>query len=280
MSNNKLPRSKNALQSGAYSRDTVLPWESATDYQKHRASIRADLRPEGKIVSGMVDDYAENRWIRRRTRRMTAVATWRHPFGKALQKSGARSWQDVLDIASKQTASIGRPLESVDQSLGQIAQSIKDLAEKVEEEDETDLREDLQKIVDGCNHSFRRLERIKDGVDQVNEFFREYSPKRLHKRILLENALDAQSDKLLARIEIEGERRRIRQKTAGNSPIKELNGADEALVSTVAGDQPQSKETAGSVDLAELDRDDDWDESSAGDVDILEQFARGGGADD
>ena len=110
---NKIHPSKNALRTGAYSRDTLLPWENAADYEKHRADILVDLQPEGKIQIGIASDYAENCWIREETRHMTAVATRRHPFGEALEKSCARSWQDVLEIVRKRGNEDRKLLQSI-----------------------------------------------------------------------------------------------------------------------------------------------------------------------
>ena len=124
---NKIHPSKNALRTGAYSRDTLLPWENAADYEKHRADILVDLQPEGKIQIGIASDYAENRWIRERTRHMTAVATRRHPFGEALEKSGARSWQDVLEIVRKRGNEDRKLLQSIAERMRQFTQTVQDM---------------------------------------------------------------------------------------------------------------------------------------------------------
>ena len=80
-----------------------------------------------KFTIGIASDYAENRWIRERTRHMTAVATRRHPFGEALEKSGARSWQDVLEIVRKRGNEDRKLLQSIAERMRQFTQTVQDM---------------------------------------------------------------------------------------------------------------------------------------------------------
>ena len=99
---------------------------------------------------------------------------------------------------------------------------------------------------------YRRADSIKSALDEEANFFREYSPKQLEKRVKLENALDTQFDKLMARLTILREARILRDKlrgsqdAAGNSAVKGSHDDVDAA----------SKSPRGEFDLAELDRED------------------------
>jgi hypothetical protein len=115
--------------------------------------------------------------------------------------------------------------------------------------------EKLEKLIDDLSEHWQRLGHIENSTDQVEKFFSEYSPERLHKRVLLENALDAQGDKLLNRYSIEQERRALRKKTevsptAQSQSVKETAASMEKIVDCLSG------EAGGEFDLTELDRED------------------------
>ena len=109
---------------------------------------------------------------------------------------------------------------------------------------------------------------FEDTSDQVKEFFQEYSPKRLHQRILLENALDAQYAKMRASFLIEQERCKNQQ--TANSPVEQLHDNVGEAVSTVPLAEPSSDDGSERLDLAELDRDDSDDESGPGPIDAFD----------
>jgi hypothetical protein len=110
--------------------------------------------------------------------------------------------------------------------------------------------------------ALNELEKIENALDEESDFFREYSPKQLDKRIKLENALDAQFDKLTARLINLREARILRDKSGRSAP-----GVDEASKSLGL----PSRQGGQEFDLAELDRDDvDKDADDA--VDPLVEF--------
>jgi hypothetical protein len=243
---------KNALKTGAYSRDTLLPWESAAEFETHRADIFDDLQPTGKIQHSIASDIADNRWLRERQRRTTAIATLRHSFGRELEESGVSSWKEVLSFLSEREIEHRKLLRSMDESMEKIAATVEDYIKASEASDE--LEKYVRKILKGFEENGALLDLIATAVDDERDFFLEYSPKRLEQRIHLENALDAQYDKLRARFVIEKEARIVRDKmrkseeTADSSPSEQTvpkrdkRNVDEPVVSKVAADEPASED--------------------------------------
>ena len=148
--------------------------------------------------------------------------------------------------------------------LKSIAVSVREISETVrqgfsEEFDGPDTEKVVQRIAEACSE--RRNALLEDAIDEVQEFFAEYSPKRLHKRILVENALDSQYDKLSARLVIEQEaalrkeKMSPRQPIADNPSVEETHrNVDRTTISTVAA--IEFADASEGLDLAELDRDD------------------------
>ena len=98
-------------------------------------------------------------------------------------------------------------------------------------------------------------------INRSNDFFLEYSPKHLHRRLLLENALDAQAQKIRARYIIEQEAR------AASEKLRERQTAAGGMQGEqwTAWTSPRRKSSvfsrrSGGIDLAELDHDDSQDE--------------------
>ena len=131
--------SKNAIKTGAYSRDTLLPWESAEDYEKLRDDTFPDLQPQGNLEIEIASNIVENRWLGRRLQRMTAISTYRHAFGQTLVETGVGSWSDALKAVRKLHADHHRTLERIATSTQKVAQhaanwttsELEELAEKV-----------------------------------------------------------------------------------------------------------------------------------------------------
>ena len=183
---------------------------------------------------------------------MSAISTRRHPIGEMLEKSGPRSWQDALSIVRKHERENRDVLVRIAESMNKISNTIEHLAGKFDASEE--LEKHMQKIVEGLSENWERLARIEDTGDQVKEFFQEYSPKEMHKVILLENALDAQYVKMRSNFLIEQERRKNQQ--TAKSPVEQLPDHVGEAVSTVPMDEPSSDDKSERLDLAELDRDD------------------------
>ena len=64
----------NALRHGVLSRYTVLPWESADEYQILVAALVAEHRPQGPTEEHLVEELAGVLWRKRRLRLAEAAA--------------------------------------------------------------------------------------------------------------------------------------------------------------------------------------------------------------
>jgi hypothetical protein len=64
----------NALRHGVLSRYTVLPWESADEYQALLASLAAEHRPQGPTEEHLVEELAGVLWRKRRLHLAEAAA--------------------------------------------------------------------------------------------------------------------------------------------------------------------------------------------------------------
>jgi hypothetical protein len=236
----------NALRTGAYSREILLPWENAAEYEKHCAEVFEDVQPEGKIQIGIATDLAENRWLRERQRRTTAIGTRRHRYSDVL--NGARSWQDVLSIVSKRPIENGKTLQSIAGSMEQVGVLIKRFAQEFDTNNQTD--KDLRKILKVCVEICGHLDRIEAAGDAEKAFFSEYAPKLLERRIGLENALDAQYDKISARLVIAKEATRMREEA-------QQQNVERAAVAKVVADESETDDDLilGGFDPDDLDHD-------------------------
>ena len=129
---------------------------------------------------------------------------------------------------------------------------------KEESESSGELEKYARRIANGCFKTYKVLARIETALDEEREFFLEYSPAHLEQRIRIENSLDAQFDKLCARLVIAREARMMREKlAAGSSPIVQSH---EKVVTKRAANEPRSEHEG--LDLAELDREDDGTDES------------------
>lgn len=198
----------NALKTGAYASEIILPWESAVEFEKIRREIFTDRRPQGRIERGIVDDHVENRWLRQRLRQITAIEAHRHPVGKVLERSGATSWKHASKILQERSVAREKSIQSVATPMLKVAQ----IAKKLEPEMSEDCEELLRQVLDVCSKSFEELDRIRTERDVDQDFFDAYAPKNLKRLVQLENALDAQFDKLCARLLREQEARIVRDK--------------------------------------------------------------------
>jgi hypothetical protein len=252
----KIVRPLNALKSGAYARgDTILPWESAAEFETLRAEIFDDLQPQRKLERDTASNIVENRWQRERLRRTTAIATHRHAFGRKLEESGAESWPDALEVVRRRDVERHDALQRIAQSACKTAEAATNWTSEVSDAVEELARE----VVTACEATVQDLAQLEVALDEEREFFREYSPKQLDRRVRLENSLDAQLDKLLGRFVALQEARILRdklrqpEKTAGLA--QSHNDVAEASKSSSKAPPPYG-EGGEKLDLAELDRDD------------------------
>ena len=64
----------NALQHGILSRDTVLPWESESEYQDLLHALADEHQPKGPTEEHLVEEMAGVLWRKRRLRQAEAAA--------------------------------------------------------------------------------------------------------------------------------------------------------------------------------------------------------------
>lgn len=243
-----MPKKMNALKTGLYARETVLSWENAEAYETLRTEILADLQPQDTLEIEVAANIAENRWMRRRVQRSSAIDAHRHPFGLMLEESGAKSWSEALKVVRNAHADHHNTLERIANSTQKIAQQTANWTTSDE------LQDLAEKVVAQCETIIGCLTRIDAALDEEADFFREHTPKHLRKRIGVENQLDAQFDKELARLTIMREARILREKlrgsqdAAGDSAVERSHNDVDAACKSPNGGQE--------FDFAELDRDD------------------------
>jgi hypothetical protein len=110
----------NALRHGVLSRYTVLPWESADEYQALVAALIAEHAPQGPTEEHLVEELAGVLWRKRRLRLAEAAA---HRRGLETTFSSYR------DTAKAALAHITKADESVD-----VSQAVHITPEDTEEE--------------------------------------------------------------------------------------------------------------------------------------------------
>jgi hypothetical protein len=240
----------NALKTGAYARTNLLPYENAQEFDKLRAEIFADLRSHGRLETEIVETIVENRWLRCRQRLTTAIAMHRHPFGRTLEESNAKSWREAIAVVRQKHDERHRALESLANAWCRCAESVATWTKK---SDSDQLEEYAQRFVDMWERCLKKLTSIEARLDDEDQFFAVYSPKQLERRIAIENSLDAQFDKLRARLVIEQEARILRDKLQRTQD----DAGDSAVKRSDDGPKPPPRDQMQPSDEAELDRDDD-----------------------
>ena len=234
----------NALKTGMYAHEVLLPWEDVAEFQAFYDDIFNDHQPKSATEKCIVADMVENRWRRRRLRRMMAIATHRHAFGRALEESGAKSWPDALSIAREHNLERNEALQSLATSTVQLTEAAVELKQKSESNGE--LEKLARRIANGCTKTYKALTRIESALDAEWEFFDAYLPKNLEELVRMENSLDAQYDKSFGRLERIQEARILRETLRDNQkssrPVQSDENVDE-----------------GRLPTAELDRDDNVD---------------------
>jgi hypothetical protein len=278
----------NALKTGTYARESILPWEDPAEYEKLRAEFFNDKRPRSKSAQLIVQNMVENRWLRERMRKTTALATHRHAFGEALEEAGVTNWREALTILRDHNVTQENTLQSIAQSESELAKAAAGWSQRAEASDE--LTKIAKKIVKCVGKSYAHLSRMLMVLDAQREFLLEYSPKHLERRIRLENLLDAQYRKLHADLVIDQEAELVRdklRKTGGgtdDAPGTPDNppGPPGDVDKDVAPAGSETEPASGEDELLHDDTDDmatdDWGQPidrNNDDEDPLAKFARG-----
>ena len=248
----------NAFKTGIYARGSLLPWENAAERERLRVGICKFYQPVGTIEEGIVANIVENRWQRERQDQTTAIATHRHAFGLALEKSGVKSWPDALEIVREHNIGHENALQSLAVSMDQIAKNGIRVNEKWD--DAGEFKKLARKTANGVIKTCKILAGIQTALDGEREFFREYWPNHIEQRIRVENSLDAQFDKQVGRLERVQEARILRDKLRSQEAASSLSPVgynNVGVVSKVTGAETPSNDGRAGLDLTDLDRDDD-----------------------
>jgi HPt (histidine-containing phosphotransfer) domain-containing protein len=188
----------NALTTGAYAAGR-LPWESQEAFDRHHAEFADLYQPVGYPLRCLVRDIANNRWRRRRTDLMTAVAMHRDEFGQALMESGAKSWQEVKTFLHQSDVATKETFNGIVTSMVRVIEIGGEIKESHNFDEVTKL---VHEMAGSCANSCERLVDIDAKLDRECKFFDQYLPERLEQITRLQNALDAQNDKMHARFQV------------------------------------------------------------------------------
>ena len=236
----------NAATTGVYAAG-LLPWEGEELWKNHVLEFVKFYRPVGYVEHGVVTDMAANRWQRRRTRQMMAVATLRHGFGLALVEAEPQSWIEVRSFLSESDLENKQMLKDMRASIAEVHE----MGEQLKVNFDSDaVSKFLQELADTCAKNCELLDAIKSKLDLEDDFFQHYLPKNSEQIVRVETALDAQFDKMHSRLQVIQEARLRRdalllqkQQAAtvallGNQQGPEIHSLDEA-----ESDVPRSHQT-------------------------------------
>ncbi len=234
-----------------------------------RVQIFNDYQPQGVLEKSTVTSIVDNRWQRERLRSMTAIAICRHSFGRTLEEAGAKSWSEVLAIVHAAKKEHYETVEKITAFTDQIAATAVHLKQTSDACDTDELSKEVRKIADGCIRIYEVLACLRAALDEERDFFDVYMGKSLEQQIRLECSRDAQLDKLLARLTVLQEARRIREKLQKS---QETPSASPVAHKT---DEASAAMTKRPDNANELDRHDD-EPDAAGEPDPLDEFLRDG----
>jgi hypothetical protein len=183
-----------------------------------------------------------------------------------LEQSGAKSWRDALSVVQEYDVERKNVLQAIAASNVQIAESIANATTG----SQGLSGEQAQQILKHCSKVNKKLVRLEIAWDEEREFLAEYSLKQLERRVHMENSLDAQYDKLRARLVMEQEARILRdklRKSQDSTTVPSHDNIEEGGVSNSANEGAPASERAVRDFFDELGRDDDdtdeWGEPKA-----------------
>ncbi len=198
----------NALKTGAYAFEPLLPWENPEERERLRVDMLNDLRPLSEYTRMIAEQIVETAWLQTRQHKTTAIATHRHTFGRALEEAGAKTWQEALSIARATNIEVVKTLQGIVDSESEIAKTLLDW----DESEGRDLKKFARKALAILKKNYKRIVKIEGKLDAERDFFLEYSPKHLERRIRIENSLSARLRSLHADFQVAQEAAHIRAK--------------------------------------------------------------------
>jgi hypothetical protein len=118
----------NALRHGVLSRYTVLPWESADEYQVIVAALVGEHAPQGPTEEHLVEEIAGIMWRKRRLR-LAEAAAHRRGLGDALEP-----YRETVKTALVQLDAPGQTESVIDAIQATAADTEEDLADVAADE--------------------------------------------------------------------------------------------------------------------------------------------------
>ena len=90
------PTKNNALKHGCYSKDIVLPWENADEFNDQFQQYRDEFNPQGAFEESIVAEIAELQWLKRRQRHHYFMSASCDPLAQELEHA-ARQGADGIE---------------------------------------------------------------------------------------------------------------------------------------------------------------------------------------
>jgi hypothetical protein len=211
-------RKKNALTHGIYAEDLVLEWESADELVRLRDAIWAELQPEGFMEEETVVGIIRLNWLKRRLMRTSQLAFRRDPFGIEAARSNPTSLDDIVKLITSASDERASLVKSTKEALEELTAAIKKVGDintacfpgysqegppkqafAAAQEAQREIKI-VNKIL--TEQVFRRMCKLEEASKSgdVTIYEKAYSHDHLEKTLRLEAALDARTDKLMARL--------------------------------------------------------------------------------
>ena len=194
----------NALIHGLYAKDVLLPWDSKEDFLRLLRELTDEFFPVGRAEEQTVLDLAFLYWRKETLRRLWKSEVLRDKFTDEIVQTDARSWSEVnkrLRASARRERNLLGTLESaVTKGLSEVQR----VGMKIAEKGQSDTKELLlqlevsMKVVVDTLLPVLNAERQAPNPEQA--FENSHSPDRLEKIMRLEASLDAQINKVLARL--------------------------------------------------------------------------------
>ncbi len=221
---------KNALVHGVYASDIVLPWESPDDFEHLHRDFVAEWTPQGRQEEETVLTLARWTWLRHRLMRSTQMAMRRDPLVSELEKSGVKTWDEVVRFLQSK----GYVEKSLLDEINNAMSSLTAMQENVQKL----LKVDMPEVSQACHEisSIKQyfnniiLPRVKTVLGEIEKNrARKFEPARSHRRLTaietayhpdymdkivrLEAQIDTRIDKTLQRLVTLKEYKRLMQRT-------------------------------------------------------------------
>ena len=211
---------------------------AAEDLERLYQELRSEWTPEGRTEEETVLTLARWNWLKHRLMRSTQMAFRRDPFVAELEKSGAKTWADVVSFLQKKAQADDSVMDEAKRTLEELHAATKNASSLM-----TAANPDTQKIyrsvetVDmlftkhvmpvygkafdmGRGKNFKNEKGDDLGKDLLSTTVEQaYHPIYLEKVVRLEASIDARIDKTLQRLVTLKEYKRLVKKTVTSKQI-------------------------------------------------------------